>query len=59
MVDAVNGNKQGNSFFDTLMDDCRELIKHFDDVLIVFTHRSANNIAHQLAQVAYSTSDHQ
>ncbi|XP_074359574.1 uncharacterized protein LOC141698717 [Apium graveolens] len=57
LVDVMHSPKQGRSFFDTLVDDCKELVKHFEEVLIVFTHRSANNVAHILAQAAYSLID--
>ena len=57
LMDALHSTKPGKSFFDMLVDDCKELIKHFEEVLFVFVHRSANNVAHMLAQAAYSTSD--
>lgn len=42
--------------FDTIAEDCSELTKHFDEVLVIFVHRSANKIAHLLAQASYSMS---
>lgn len=58
LVDAINKVKenQGRSMFDTIVDDCRELIKHFQEVLIFFVPRSANGVAHLLAKGAYSMS---
>lgn len=53
LVDAVNGER-GHSYFDTNAEDCSELIKHFDEVLLVFVHRSANHVAHLLAKAANS-----
>lgn len=55
LVDAFSG-RQGRSFFDTIVDDCRELLKHFVEVSIVFVHRYANSVAHALAQATYSLS---
>ena len=59
LVDAINAakDKQGCSTFDTIVDDCRELTKHFEEVLIMFVPRSANSVAHLLAKGAYSMSD--
>ena len=55
LVDAVNG-EGGNTYFHSIVDDCIDLIKHFDEVLVVFAHRSANSVAHELARAAYSKS---
>lgn len=55
LVDAVNG-RMGRSFFDTIVADCREEIKHFEELLVVFVHRSANTVAHMLAGATYSMS---
>ena len=32
LVDAVQG-RRGLSYFDTIAEDCNELLKHFDEVL--------------------------
>lgn len=56
LVDAVNGN-HGQSLFDTLAEDCNELLKHFEEVSVVFTHRSANIVAHLVARASYYVSD--
>ena len=55
LVDAVQG-RRGLSYFDTIAEDCNELLKHFDEVLLVFIHRSANQVAHLLARAACSMS---
>ncbi|XP_074378397.1 uncharacterized protein LOC141719935 [Apium graveolens] len=55
LVDALNGS-QANSYFNTVVSDCIELIKHFDEVLVIFTYRSANNVAHVLSRVVCSMS---
>ncbi|XP_074361976.1 uncharacterized protein LOC141702169 [Apium graveolens] len=55
LVDAFQGRK-GKSIFDMRVEDCKELFKHFDEVLFVFVHQSANQVAHALAQTAYSMS---
>lgn len=54
-MDALSG-KHANSYFDTIVSDCVELIKHFEDVLVIFAYRSANNAAHVLARAACSMS---
>ncbi|XP_074371291.1 uncharacterized protein LOC141712305 [Apium graveolens] len=33
VVDAVNGGS-GNSYFHMIIDDCKDIIKHFDEVLV-------------------------
>lgn len=55
LVDTVHGSA-GYSYFDSIVEDCKELVKHFKKVLVVFVHRSANNVAHLLAKAAYSVS---
>lgn len=55
LVDALQG-RRGKSIFDTIVEDCRELMKHFQEVLVVFVNRYANMSAHMLAQAAYSKS---
>ena len=55
LVDAVNGVK-GKTYFHAMVEDCIDILKHFDEVLVVFAHRSANIVAHSLARAAYSTS---
>ncbi|XP_074323842.1 uncharacterized protein LOC141660753 [Apium graveolens] len=41
VVDAVNGGR-GKSIFDTILEDCVYLLKHYQEVLVTFVHRSAN-----------------
>ncbi|XP_017239320.1 uncharacterized protein LOC108212100 [Daucus carota subsp. sativus] len=55
LIDAIRAG-QGKSIFDTHVEDCRELLKHFEDVLVVFVNRSANSVAHELTKAAYSMS---
>lgn len=55
LVDAFQGDI-GNTYFHLIVGDCIDLAKHFDQVLVVFAHRSANMIAHNLARAAYSMS---
>ena len=55
VVDAVNG-EGGSSYFHTIVEDSVDIIEHFDEVLILFVHRSVNSVAHNLARVAYSMS---
>lgn len=40
-MDAVNGDK-GRSDFHIIIEDCEEVLKHFQEVLVVFVNRSAN-----------------
>lgn len=55
VVDAVHGAQQ-NSIFHLIIDECVQILKHFEEVLVIFDHRSANKAAHMLAQAAYSVS---
>lgn len=55
LVDALQGRPE-KSIFDTLVEVCRELMKHFQEVSVKFVNRSANMSAHMLAQATYSTS---
>lgn len=49
MLEAIRKN-QGRSNFDTIVEDCKELLEHFEEVLVVFVSRSANNIAHSICE---------
>lgn len=44
IVDAANGRKF-KSMFDTIVEDCCYMLKHFEEVLVTFVHRSANIVA--------------
>ncbi|XP_074324152.1 uncharacterized protein LOC141661069 [Apium graveolens] len=55
LEEAVNG-EGGQSYFHTIVDDCRDILKHFDKVLMMFVPRSANTVAHLLAKATYSMS---
>lgn len=54
-MDVVHGD-QGNTYFYLIVEDYIELLKHFDKVLVLFAHRSANMVAHKLARAACSMS---
>lgn len=56
LVTACNGSP-GEAFFGTLVSDCVYLLKHISPVLVRFSYRSANTVAHELARAAYSMSD--
>ncbi|XP_074346962.1 uncharacterized protein LOC141685777 [Apium graveolens] len=58
LVDEIRGG-HAKSIFHPHVEDCIELLKHFDEVLVIFVNRSANSVAHSLAQAAYSVSDPQ
>lgn len=55
---VVEAIKEGGgcSYFHTIIEDCREILKHFNEVLVVFCYRSANMVAHLLAQATCSMS---
>ncbi|XP_074347622.1 uncharacterized protein LOC141686487 [Apium graveolens] len=55
LVDAFHAI-EGRSMFDTIVEDCRELAKHYEDVLVKFVPRSTNSVAHEVARAAYSNS---
>lgn len=55
LVDAIHGDR-GRSNFDTIVEACSENLEHFEEVSIVFVSRSANSVAHALAQAARSMS---
>lgn len=58
VVDACKGVK-GNSYFHIIVTNCIciDYCKHFENVLVEFTNRSANGVAHMLARATYSMSD--
>lgn len=39
LIDAFHGSR-GSSFFDTIVEECIELSKHFEKVLFIFSHQS-------------------
>lgn len=43
--------------FRTIVEDCIRLLKHINPVLLKFTYRSANSVAHALTKVTYSMSE--
>ncbi|XP_074354386.1 uncharacterized protein LOC141693256 [Apium graveolens] len=58
VVEAIKAIK-GCSYFHTIVSDCVELLKHFDNVQVDFIHRSANGVAHTLARASRSMSGSQ
>ena len=44
------------SRINTIVSDCIELFKHFENVLVEFVSRSANEVAHKLARATHSMS---
>ncbi|KAL8093405.1 hypothetical protein AgCh_035325 [Apium graveolens] len=58
LADACKG-EQGRSYFHTIVWDCIQLFKHFDEVLVQFVHRSANAVAHVLARATHFMSGFQ
>lgn len=53
---ACNG-RPGKAFFGTIVENCLVLLKHINPVLVEFVYRSANMVAHVLAQACYSMPD--
>ena len=47
---------QGRTYFHSIVLSCVELFKHYDEVLVEFVYRSANEVAHKLARVTHSMS---
>lgn len=58
LADACNGSV-GRSYFHSIVTDCTELLKHFENVLVRFVPRSANEVAHLLVRVSRSMSGSQ
>lgn len=56
LADVCHGG-QGRSYFHTIVMDCVDFLKHFDNVLVEFVHRSVNGVAHLLARAIHSMSD--
>ncbi|KAL8132597.1 hypothetical protein AgCh_008176 [Apium graveolens] len=46
----------GIAYFHTIVSDCLELFKHFENVLVEFVCRFANEVAHKLARATHSMS---
>lgn len=55
LADACNGGQE-KSYFHSIFKDCIEYLKHFDNVLVQFVHRSANEVADLLARASHSLS---
>ena len=43
VVDAVHGIRGYSNF--TIIEECEEILKHFQEVLVVFENRSANRVS--------------
>lgn len=43
----------GEALFRTLVGDCIQMLKHVNPLLVKFIYRSANKVAHALAQATY------
>lgn len=56
LADACRG-VSGRLFFHTIVSNCVEFFKHFDEVLVEYVLRSANSVAHTLARATHSMSD--
>lgn len=56
LAEACNGGKE-RSYFHTIVMDCIEFFKHFDNVLVEFVHRFAKEVSHLLARATSSLSD--
>ena len=46
-------NVQGDTYFHSIVVDCRDLFKHYDEVLVEYVPRSANVVAHVLARATH------
>ena len=55
LAEAFNG-RGGNSYFHSIVKECVAMAKHFNDVVVQFAHRSANEVAHRLARASHSMS---
>lgn len=55
LAEACNG-RPGEAIFGIIVQDCVNLLKHINPVLVRFVYRSTNNVAHTLAKAAYSMS---
>ena len=44
------------TYFHSIVSSCVEMFKHYEEVLVEFVHRSANEVAHTLARATHSTS---
>ncbi|KAL8115417.1 hypothetical protein AgCh_022054 [Apium graveolens] len=55
LVDAIHGQND-MSVFGLLVEDCKDLLKHFEEMFVIFVRRSGNSVEHVLAQAARSMS---
>nr|XP_016455041.1 PREDICTED: uncharacterized protein LOC107779186 [Nicotiana tabacum] len=54
---ALERSDSGNSYFDIIVQDCKELMRDFTSISLYFVKRSAKQRAHMLARAASSMSD--
>ncbi|KAL8089646.1 hypothetical protein AgCh_039217 [Apium graveolens] len=52
LVDAYSGTTP-RSYFHSIVNDCVELVKHFENVIVPFVPRSVNKVVHLLAKVSH------
>lgn len=55
LVNACNG-MIGEAYFDTIVNDCVQLLKHINQVQLEFVYRYVNSVAHMLAKATHSMS---
>lgn len=55
LVNALT-TMQEKSLFDIIFEDCCELVKHYEEVLVEFVPRSASSVAHEITRAACSSS---
>jgi len=54
VVDDVHNSKMNLSEYGSIIQNCRTLLDHYNDFVVVFTRRQANGSAHALAREALS-----
>ena len=46
-------------YFNMIVDDCKDILKHFDKVLVVFVPSYVNTVTHLLTKTMYFMSNFQ
>jgi hypothetical protein len=54
VVDDVNNMKANHSQYGSIIQDCRTLLRNYNDFIVVFTRRQVSGNAHTLAKTALS-----
>lgn len=54
LIDALDG-PDGSSLFHTIVENCSELVKHYENVLFEFIPKSANSVVHEIIRAVYSS----